>query len=317
MAAHGKNKTWVSDHVKTESAFRRKSDMRKRVIKGYPQLDHMPHSQAEEVQLTSDILKAKAAYLSRKLKQDQEVTKHKWNIPIAPFKGKYSREIKPVPRMETLLPDATCYQYPGPVWTMQRFGKADLFHRSMVLAQPTIWLPPNQGQLSNKNTISSASGLWLHELEAEKPDWPADAVHESLEAGWPCAQELKYEGDDRVATDVKHGRFLPVPRRPGNDTVNWQQLSFLEQHPFDLVFCGGNRKKHSEEEVFWSAHDVSFVVPLVESDFVEVLGETYEETRARINPFGETDAEIERHLVSSDLMEALEPEGIYDVHQDF
>jgi hypothetical protein len=52
-------------------------------------------------------------------------------------------------------------------------------------------------------------------------------------APWPSKQEAEYEGDGRIATDILHGRFLPLPRVQGNGTVQWQQRAYLEPYAFD------------------------------------------------------------------------------------
>ncbi|KAF2722343.1 hypothetical protein K431DRAFT_202316, partial [Polychaeton citri CBS 116435] len=52
-------------------------------------------------------------------------------------------------------------------------------------------------------------------------------------APWPETEELEYEGPGRIATDQLHRRFNPIPRVPGNETVNWQQRLQIDQFPFD------------------------------------------------------------------------------------
>ena len=52
-------------------------------------------------------------------------------------------------------------------------------------------------------------------------------------AGWPCQQELKWEGDDRAKTSVR--RFPPLPRVPGNKTVAWHHLQLVLPSDFDEV----------------------------------------------------------------------------------
>lgn len=49
-------------------------------------------------------------------------------------------------------------------------------------------------------------------------------------APWPSKSEMKYEGDDRIATDKLHGRFPGAPRVEGNETVNWQHRNVIEQY---------------------------------------------------------------------------------------
>jgi hypothetical protein len=52
-------------------------------------------------------------------------------------------------------------------------------------------------------------------------------------APWPSRSEMKYEGDDRIATDKLHGRFPGAPRVEGNETVNWQHRNVIEQYPLE------------------------------------------------------------------------------------
>lgn len=52
-------------------------------------------------------------------------------------------------------------------------------------------------------------------------------------APWPSKAEMKYEGDDRISTDVIHGRVLGAPRVEGNETVNWQMRAIIEQYAMD------------------------------------------------------------------------------------
>ncbi|KAM0720046.1 hypothetical protein Q7P37_004181 [Cladosporium fusiforme] len=52
-------------------------------------------------------------------------------------------------------------------------------------------------------------------------------------APWPSKSEMKYEGDDRIATDKLHGRFLGAPRVESNETVNWQHRNVIEQYDLE------------------------------------------------------------------------------------
>ncbi|EEH20873.1 hypothetical protein PABG_03104 [Paracoccidioides brasiliensis Pb03] len=52
-------------------------------------------------------------------------------------------------------------------------------------------------------------------------------------APWPSHEELKHEGDDRNKSG--YSRFPPLPRGPGNETVNWKQRPPLTQCSFDEV----------------------------------------------------------------------------------
>ncbi|KAK8217224.1 hypothetical protein M8818_001477 [Zalaria obscura] len=127
-------------------------------------------------------------------------------------------------------------------------GKKFENNLSPVLGQPTIWCPS-----------------WQVGKEATAP--------------WPSLSEMKYEGDERIATAKHHGRFLPVPRLPGNETVNWQHLSFLEPLPFDRV-----RHVPDEVDIMMNTH----TIPELEITDEEGMS-----------------------LLGKDLMEALDPKGVY------
>ncbi|KAL9101053.1 MAG: hypothetical protein Q9163_003645 [Psora crenata] len=82
----------------------------------------------------------------------------------------------------------------------RRFGDG----RSTVLCIPTMWSP------------------WYTPTETRP------------QALWPCAEEMKEEGDERNTS--KFGRFLGLPRVPGNETVVWKQKNYLPPLPFDEVW---------------------------------------------------------------------------------
>lgn len=75
--------------------------------------------------------------------------------------------------------------------------------RSTVLAQRTIWRPD----------------------ELDNPSRP--------QAPWPDSSERKHEGYQRVRSG--YSRFPPLPRVPGNPTVNWKQRSPISSYELDQV----------------------------------------------------------------------------------
>lgn len=75
--------------------------------------------------------------------------------------------------------------------------------RSTVLGLPTIWRPD----------------------ELENPS--------KVQAPWPDPSERKHEGYQRVRSG--YSRFLPLPRVPGNPTVNWKQRSPVATYDLDQV----------------------------------------------------------------------------------
>lgn len=80
---------------------------------------------------------------------------------------------------------------------------------SLVLAQESIWIPIER--------------------------YPIGSVH----APWPTFSELRHEGDDRNKSG--YSRFPPLPRAPGNKTVNWRGRPLLKQFAFDKVGHPGLR----------------------------------------------------------------------------
>lgn len=93
-------------------------------------------------------------------------------------------------------------------------GKIFKTNDSAVICQKTIF----STQYEEGREIRHASGI----------GWVKKEI-----AGWPSKLEMKYEGDDRIATDKLHGRFLGAPRAEGNETVNWQQRSIIPQYHLD------------------------------------------------------------------------------------
>lgn len=61
--------------------------------------------------------------------------------------------------------------------------------------------------------------------------WKPEEAHP--EAPWPSLDEYREEGDERHTSTF--GRFLPIPRVPGNPTVVWKQKAFKAPYPFDQV----------------------------------------------------------------------------------
>jgi len=61
-----------------------------------------------------------------------------------------------------------------------------------------------------------------------------DPAKQKPQADWPCAAEMKWEGEDRARTNF--GRQLPLPRMPAsanNGTVAWHMKNAIKSHKFD------------------------------------------------------------------------------------
>lgn len=66
------------------------------------------------------------------------------------------------------------------------------------------------------------------------PSWRSE---KDFEAPWPSIAEMQHEGDERIATDKEHRRFLPVPRFPCGLRIDlsFGQIDFLPQYDLDSV----------------------------------------------------------------------------------
>lgn len=213
------------------------------------------------------------------LAKDMEIGFH---IPISPFGGKHFSVLPAAPKIEvcdaavcTASCTASCHMKAANLKTVT------MYPGTSVLAQPSIWLRVGdlEGLEQNKQTFTmGVEGL--------------GGVSECVTADWPSAQEYKAEGDGRIPNDPKYNRFLPVPRKPGNETVNFQQLKFLDQHDFDMVHCGSSKKKPTEEDVFF----LEFEIGMDDGFWSE---------------------ESATHFLGVNLIAELDPEGIYSKEMDF
>lgn len=96
-------------------------------------------------------------------------------------------------------------------------GKQFHDHRSSVLAMGSIWTP------------------WYR------------PTHAHPQAPWPSREAMRREGDERHTSGF--GRFLALPRAPGNDTLAWHQQSMIQPFPFDKVWeVPVLQEKHDDDE---------------------------------------------------------------------
>lgn len=112
---------------------------------------------------------------------------------------------------------------------------------SSCISQASDWppaiAPPIHGRsfTDGRSAVLGMPSIWRNGT--------ADAIPGRMTAPWPNAAEYKWEGDDRARSGV--GRYLPLPRAGGNDTVAWHQRPMLEPLPFDAV-----RKVPTKEDVY-------------------------------------------------------------------
>ncbi|KAL1969526.1 hypothetical protein VTN77DRAFT_8964 [Rasamsonia byssochlamydoides] len=85
------------------------------------------------------------------------------------------------------------------------------------------------------SSVLSRESIW----RPGEVELPARGEH----APWPDQDELKHEGYQRSRSG--YNRFPPLPRVPGNATVNWKQRAPIVPFEFDAV----GRPTMSREEV--------------------------------------------------------------------
>ncbi|MCJ1480451.1 hypothetical protein MMC06_000606 [Schaereria dolodes] len=121
-------------------------------------------------------------------------------------------------------------------------GKVFKDNLGPVLSQHTIWSP------------------WSQTTEA-RPFAP-----------WPSKEEMKEEGDERHTSGF--GRFLAVPRVPGNETVAYKQKAFLPVYPMDHVLPVGTLEWGLVEQIFGNAGDVTSTIRSYSDGISHELGES-------------------------------------------
>ena len=127
-----------------------------------------------------------------------------------------------------------------PVKIMPAMGGREFFDGfSTVLCMPTMWNP------------------WSS---------PTEILPQAL---WPCAEEMKEEGDERNTS--KFGRFLSLPRVPGNDTVVWKQKKHLRSLDFDEVWRLPNAETFMEMRRRTEADEMSKMEGLIGQDLSDAL----------------------------------------------
>ncbi|MCJ1447020.1 MAG: hypothetical protein MMC23_007528 [Stictis urceolatum] len=89
--------------------------------------------------------------------------------------------------------------------------------------QPRVPFVPGE-YLHNRATGLAQESIW-------SPLWQPTEEHPL--APWPSLDEFKEEGDERHTSGF--GRYLPIPRAPGNSTVAWKQKPFIEMYSLDQV----------------------------------------------------------------------------------
>ena len=119
--------------------------------------------------------------------------------------------------------------------------------RSAVLAMPTTWTP---WKSSTRVDQGSSEGI--------RP-----------QALWPCPEEMREEGNERNTSQF--GRFMPLPRAPGNPTVNWKQKKVLPMRPFDEIWKLPTREIYYDQRAVTSPGEMKEMESMIGQDLLAAL----------------------------------------------
>lgn len=106
-------------------------------------------------------------------------------------------------------------------------GSDFIEHYSTVICEKTVFTPYFKSAMEFLEPWPVVDGYFL---------MPRPKIAKAI-APWPRRDEMKYEGDERVVTELIHARCLALPRVSGNETVNWQHRamilpSYLDNHTY-------------------------------------------------------------------------------------
>ena len=92
----------------------------------------------------------------------------------------------------------------------------------------------------NRSTVLSLPSIWstTYTPAYDRPD-----------AQWPERAEMQHEGEDRAGGDggkTHFGRFLPLPRAPGNGTIKWDKRPMVQ--PLSMIDSRGIKPGTRDEE---------------------------------------------------------------------
>ncbi|KAK6002422.1 hypothetical protein QM012_002060 [Aureobasidium pullulans] len=201
-------------------------------------------------------------------------------IPVAPFGGKIFAPLV----LEVFNED---YQYSDSTSMEGKFLQTSC---SPVLCMSTVWQEDFE---RNKYFV-----------------YPANAHAISIVALFPGIQELKFEGNDRIASSIDHRRFLPFPRHPCNQTVNWTVRPYLKPHQFDEIM---ENHAPTKEDIFF--YDWEIGLP-DDEDLQIGLSASADNKDDDFGGHGMTNSDPYNgvkatRLLGHELLTALDPQNVY------
>lgn len=117
-------------------------------------------------------------------------------------------------------------------------------------------------------------------------------------APWPPMEELMFEGQGRVSTERIHGRFLPLPREPGDPTQNFMTRQLVEPFEFDNVTYYPSTYPQYTESPYPTEDDTFFRHYRVDDlEFTDPVNGAYDDDAV--------------HALGTDLLALLDPRDQY------
>ena len=153
------------------------------------------------------------------------------------------QEHKLIPRHPDLPPAGETAPVTMPPFGGKKFNDG----RSAVLALPTVWTPWNSSVGVDQNS-------------------PGGGRTQAL---WPCSEEMREEGNERNTSQF--GRFMALPRTPGNPTVNWKQKKILPMLPFDEIWKLPSRETYYDQRVVTSPEEKENMESMIGGDLLAAL----------------------------------------------
>ena len=89
------------------------------------------------------------------------------------------------------------------------------------------------------------------------------------EALWPCAEEMKEEGNERNTSQFS--RFVPLPRVPGNPTVNWKQKKVLPMLSFDEIWQLPSKETWRDQRTITSPEEMKAMESMIGEDLLKAI----------------------------------------------
>ncbi|KAL6717377.1 hypothetical protein ACLMJK_005292 [Lecanora helva] len=145
-------------------------------------------------------------------------------------------------------------------------------HRDLPPAGETapVTIMPYKGKQwkDGRSSMLCLETIWTNWLPRIKRDEEL-LYEERSQALWPCAEEMKEEGNERNTSQYR--RFLALPRVPGNPTVNWKQKKILPMLPFDEVWKRPSKQTYLDQRAVISPREREYMELVLGQNLLDAI----------------------------------------------